>query len=201
MMRQTAIIWALPALVALGCSGEPARVPAPAFDPPALAAEAMNRYDTNKNGKLDAAELAASPGLASALATVDSDRDLAISADELTQRFAKFRASKTALQTIQALVSRAGGPVSGAVVTLTPDPFQGALLKPAKGTTDVSGRTQFQIDGMRYAGVAPGYYTVSISLVDARGKEQAPASWNAKSSHGIEVGPGTEPIRDFNLSK
>src|SRR5687767_9647499 len=56
--------------------------------PDEAAAKVLELYDTNKDGKIVTAELAASPGLRDGLPRIDSNRDKAIDLSEMTARFA-----------------------------------------------------------------------------------------------------------------
>ncbi|MDZ7618492.1 MAG: EF-hand domain-containing protein, partial [Patescibacteria group bacterium] len=87
----------LGAALAAGCSGVPSPPKKPAFNASAAGKAAIEIYDKDGNGKLDAQELASSPALQLALPRMDTDGDGALSADEIAARVAQWFASGTTM--------------------------------------------------------------------------------------------------------
>ena len=81
-MKNASRILGLPALslalvLTTGCSRTPSRVKPLPIDASAAGTAAIDQYDANRNGKIDAAELKTAPGLFAALGNLDSNGDKA----------------------------------------------------------------------------------------------------------------------------
>jgi hypothetical protein len=179
-----------------GCSRGPARVALPKISASAAASAAMAKYDTDKDGFLNAKELEQCPALQSALKQIDTNNDGRVSADEIAARIAHWQESKQGLTSLAVKVSLDGQPLEGATVTLVPEEFLGSDVQKAVGVTDkggVAGTTieQPQTPGQR--GVQPGFYRVEISKT-AGGKETLPAKYNTKTTLGVEVAPDSPVV-------
>src|SRR5207245_2875774 len=92
MMRAITIGLALTGIaLAAGCTpANKRRVDAPSFSPSAAAKKAMEEYDTNKDGFLDAAELEKCPPLKAALEKIDTNKDGKLTADEIEARLRTY---------------------------------------------------------------------------------------------------------------
>jgi hypothetical protein len=172
-----------------GCWRGPARVLPPKISPSSAASAAMAKYDTDKDGFLDAKELEKAPALRSALKRIDTDGDGKISASEIAARITTWQESKLGLATVRARVSLDGQPLEGATVTFVPEEFLGSEIQKAMGKTDNSGAAGMSIEhpqtpGLR--GVQPGLYRVEISKV-VNGKESIPPKYNTETTLGVEV--------------
>jgi hypothetical protein len=185
-----------------GCTRGPARVTQPKIDPAAAGAKALEAYDTNRDGSIAGAELDASPALKAALARFDTNQDGGISAAEIAARINAWKAMKTGLASIRCQLTLDGKPLPGATVTLTPEPFLGAAVKPASGTANQFGDVAPTIsdadkpDPKLPGGVHFGLYTVKV----AGGRESVPERYNGKSTLGLEVSYDEPGIRDNNLA-
>jgi len=171
-------------LLAVGCSGRgagPERVA-----PTDAGKQALDDYDTNKDGFLDAKELEACPSLRMALKKIDKDNDGKLSPNEIADRLAYFQQSGMQLN-VTVDVQLDGRPLGGATVTLVPEKFMGPATKPATATTDEGGIGEFRIEGSG-APVAPGYYRVKVSK-NVGGREIVPAKYNEQTTLGQEVVP------------
>src|SRR3954452_20544813 len=117
-------VWLLLLLppLAVACSKQ---VAIPPLDPKDVAAKALDEYDANKDGFLDAKELERCPGLKTALLRFDKDKDGRFSRGELEEYFALWVESKTGLQQVFCRVTLDGQPLSGANVLLEPEAFMG----------------------------------------------------------------------------
>src|SRR4051812_27231401 len=66
-----------------GCSNRPAAVSVPSINPRKVADFAMEHYDKDHNGAIDATEMAACPPLKAAFANYDTDKNGQLSAEEI----------------------------------------------------------------------------------------------------------------------
>ncbi|MDO4582968.1 MAG: EF-hand domain-containing protein [Planctomycetia bacterium] len=168
-------------LLSLGCGGgKPKRVDAPTIDADGAAAEAMNLYDTDKNGKIEKAELDATPSMKSVLSSLDTNGDGGIDKNEIATRIKAWQASKVGLSCPQITFTFKGKPVKSGEVVLTPEPFLGPNLKEAKGSINdgnCSPSSEGNIDNL--PGMAYGFYTITI--------QNAQPSLPADKKWGIEI--------------
>src|SRR6478609_1759660 len=67
----------------VGCSNRPRAVHLPSVDASDVASFAMEHYDADRNGAIDARELASCPPLATALPSYDADNNGQLSAQEI----------------------------------------------------------------------------------------------------------------------
>jgi hypothetical protein len=190
--KRTATAYALcVALVShFGCSSSPPALEMPALEPGAAGDAAIEEYDANGDGQIGAGELDKSPGLKAALRTLDKDGDRQVSAAEIAGRLTRYESLGIALVSANCEVSLNGQPLSGADVTLVPEKFMGAAVKPAKGTTDEQGNCLLQVEGEEFSGTHCGIFRVEISKKDASGKELVPSKYNANTILGVDTGPG-----------
>ena len=117
------------------------------WDAAAIAREAVSRYDTNGDGKLDAKELEASPALRYLLLTIkdhDAGHADSLTAEDIAARVAAWKQS-TGLFSARSKITLDGKALAGAVVTWEPEPYLGPSYHPLSGTTNDHG----------YAYVAP----------------------------------------------
>jgi hypothetical protein len=177
------------ALVGLsGCgAGSPPRVYADRPDSHA-AERAIELYDVNKDGYLDAKELEKVPGLKAAMQQVDADRDGKISSAEINARIRSWADSKLGRMGVSCIVTRHGQPLRGATIKFVPETFLGGDLKPAEGTTDSNGiaRLVTTAPGLSVRGVCPGFYRVEIT----KSGESIPAQYNSETQLGQEIAMG-----------
>jgi hypothetical protein len=175
----------------------------PVGSPQAAAAAALAQYDTNHDGSIAGPELDKSPGLKSALPSMDADRDGKLSAAEIAARLSKYRSDEIPTFPFLCQVMLDGRPLAGAEVRVVPEPFLGDQVKPASGMTDADGGASLKIEGAADHGVHCGLFVVQISKKDAAGKETVPAKYNTQSTLGQEVARDVRAIEDgvtFNLS-
>jgi hypothetical protein len=160
--------------VVLGCHSKPPRTPQAKY-PNDAGQKAMEKYDTNKDGKLSGAELGRCPALTAALAKIDTAGDGTITADKIDARIAKWVESKTASARVFFIVRRNGKPFRGAVVKLVPEPYLGNEVSEITGETADGGAAMV-------AG-APGFYRVEIT----KAGEKVPARYNTQTTLGQEL--------------
>jgi hypothetical protein len=110
-----------------------------------------------------------------------------LTAAELTARITSYKNQALAATTLEALILSNGQSVPNAVVTLVPEEFMKASLKPAKGTANQTGRVFLATEGLTTGGVQLGLYRVEISLPGPGGEETIPAQFNKETTLGVEV--------------
>lgn len=137
MKKTLMLLCALTILVSVGCGpSKPAAVIAPPYNPAGIASKAMELYDANGDKKLDADELKKCPSMLYSLKGIDTNGDGALDASEISTRIQGWIDMKVALTCPIVKFQKKGGKpaneVVGKMVTLTPDPVMGDMLK----TTD-----------------------------------------------------------------
>lgn len=184
-----------------GCSSKvPDRVPAPDINPSSAAAQAIAMYDTNKDGAISGDELNKVPALKSAIKRY-SNGDGKVTAETITAELEKIKESKVGIITLLTRVSLDGAKLEGATVTLDPEPFMGGAISPASGVTNAEGTASLAIDPQDRLkrGVNPGLYKVRITKL-VGGKETIPARYNKDTELGVEVAQDNNDLsHDMNF--
>lgn len=155
---------------------------------PAAAAElAVKEYDRDGDGRLNAHELKACPGILVAKGRYDRDKDQAISQEEIAAALKSMYDAGVGLVGVQCTVTRNSQPLAGATVRFVPESFLQDAIQAALGTTDASGTAtmaipdeQLPADQRGLQSMQPGIYRVEISHPSL--KQPAP-------SQGCEVNP------------
>jgi hypothetical protein len=186
-MRSLILLLGVSGLVGLGCRpGSPNALPVPAYDPEKMAAAALRQYDKNGNGVLESAELEACPALKGALARFDTDKDGAISADELRARFQSYKVLGTGAMAVGVEVKMGGRPLEGAIVTFTPEDCMLDAISGGSGYANVNGRVT--LDGPAgVPGLPCGLYRITVSKKSPTGVESVPAKYNTATTLGREI--------------
>jgi len=162
---------------AVGCgSSRPARIPAPAIDPAAIADAVAG------SGGLE--KLAA---IAGGRGGMDGNGDGQVSRDELAAWLEEIRESKVAITSVAVQVTHLGRPLEGVEVKLVPDASMGGTIKEAVATTDASGVGSPTIPGGEFPGVNCGLYRVEITGT-GNDRKPLPAKYNAASTLSLAVG-------------
>jgi hypothetical protein len=187
----------------LGCSGT--RIKAPKFDPAEAARQAMSEFDANKDGGLDADELAKCPGLLAAKDSIPPDANGRRTESAIAERLKAYQNTQQVIKAFSCQVLLDEQPVSDATVTLVPEKFLGPTFQGATGTTGQSGDAVVSAAEVRskgFSGVYCGLYRVQISSRDPAGTERLPAQYNRETTLGLDVAPDGEPGRGcvFRLS-
>ena len=186
------LIWLVTVCGMAGCSSRPAAVRPVEINESAAAAEAMQLYDSNRSGELDAVELAAVPGMAKYRQLYDTNQNGMISADEIESRLRKWKEQKLGLRELLVVVTLDGKPLSDATVRFIPEPYLGPHLKPATGDTDQQGVASVSIDvddlperfrRLQIRAITGGTYKVEVT----HPTRQLPSQYNQKTILGEEV--------------
>jgi hypothetical protein len=186
------------------CSRGPTAIVGPAINASGAGSKAMELYDKDGDGKIGGAELDAAPALKAAMATLDTDDDKAVSADEVAARVKAWEASQTGLIEIRCKVTLDGQPLAGAKVTFEPDPCLGDQLQVSDGETNMYGIVSATIPPEKRpkpdwpSGGQLGLYKVKISKV-VSGKETLPARYNTQTTLGQEVANDDPKFKARNL--
>jgi hypothetical protein len=148
-------------LLLVGCSSHPARIASPAYDAAAIAAGAIKVADQNSDGALSGVELRSHP----AFAGCDANKDNQVDSAEIVATVDRWILSKVGRTSVLCTILRGGAPVAGAEVTFTPEEFMAGAGAPGKGVTDGAGLASISVPttGKEPSGIAPGFYTVSVS--------------------------------------
>lgn len=192
--RRFALVLMLVLLLALAtsCNRRPKGPDRPVLDAAGSGQRALELYDANHDGKLDASELKACPALAMAVSRIDKNADGALAADEIAQRIEYLQQAKVTIISGATEVKVDGQPLSGATVLYEPEPFLGDAFKACGGVTDASGTAYVTGHDAKFPGIYLGFYRVRITK-DAGGKEVLPARYNTQSELGYEA---TDDIPD-----
>jgi hypothetical protein len=170
----------------MGCGNSlPPRI-VPDLPDASAASKALELYDTNHDGFLDAEELEKVPGLRAAIKQVDTNKDGKISAQEIAERIKYWADSRTARTPVRCRVTRNGQSLAGAKVAFVPEKFLGGTLLSGSGTTSAAGYatiTCTHVADAAVPGLSPGFYRVEIT----KDGENIPARYNTETTFGAEV--------------
>jgi len=187
--------------MAAGCATRPARVTAPRIDATRAAAEAIRLCDREGNGTVSPAEAAASPGLAAAFERIDTNHDGVLSAAEIAARIADWANHGVGIVAQPIQITWNGKPLADGRVELVPEPYLARWLMPAaaaiapNGICNPSLSSEDLPKGLR-TGMHCGFYTVRVTHPTVK----VPARYNADSILGIEVLPDQDPFHPSRLS-
>src|SRR5262249_44727926 len=104
----------------VGCSRGPSAVSLPSVNGSRAASFAMEHYDADHNGAIDAAEMAKCPPLKAALASYDADKNGQLTAQEIEDRVDRLYQVSNALIGVDCTVTLNGRPLQGATVRFRP---------------------------------------------------------------------------------
>jgi len=177
-------------MVAVGCQSKPPRVPPPTIDPSEAGTAAIDEYDTDGDEGLSHEELAKCPAILSAMELYDQNRDGKVNADEIADRIRSWQAHSIGVTSFYCKVLMDGQPLDGAVVKLVPETFLGDAVKPATG---LSGRTGLAVlaiaaddlpdDQKRLRGIHVGLFKVEVTHPSVT----IPARYNTATILGQET--------------
>jgi hypothetical protein len=195
---------ALTLLSTASCSYGPSRVMPPSIDPGGAAAEAIELYDADGDGFIAGAELDKAPGLKAAMATLDTDKDGKVSADEIQARIEFWQGTQFGAYLVECNVTLNGQPLEDAIVTFDPEPFLADEIQAGEGISSFSGIAYPTIPKEKRdtadtpPGVRLGFYRVRISKV-VNGKETVPAKYNSESTIGQQISPDDPVLQKGKL--
>ena len=200
--RQSGLLL-LTGLLCVGCSRFPKAPDKPTFKPGQAAAQAMEDYDKDGNGSIDAEEAKAAPGLLAALekGKIDKNGDGSLDEKEIAERVQYFKTARTTIISGEMQVTYKGRPLTGATVTFTPESFLGDAFTASEGVTNEQGRTTMTGVDSLFPGIYLGFYRVTFSK-EKGGKESLPAKFNTETTVGYEATDDDEMVNDiitFNL--
>jgi hypothetical protein len=175
------------ALLLVGCSGGPAGVDPPDWDPEFLTDNILEALDKNADGAVDEEELAASPGLKAGADRIDADKDGKLNREELQARFESYQALSVGVRPTTYLVTYRGRPVANATVELIPEPWLEGTIEPAKGITDDTGYVLPVLDNPELPGIRVGFYRVKVTSPNMKIPEKYSGD---QSPLGVNVSTG-----------
>src|SRR4029079_19466459 len=88
-----------------GCSYGPTRITPPKIVPERAATQAIELYDTDKDGSLNAAEVAKCPGMLAAIKSYDKDGNGLVSREEIAARIKELRSHGVGLTRVNCEVT------------------------------------------------------------------------------------------------
>lgn len=180
--------WLVVVAASVGC-GSGSKV---SVSPSSAAAKALEQYDANKDGAIDAEELKNCPPLAASLRNYDRNADGKIAVDEITFRLERLFADANSLAGVDLTVTLDGSPLSGATVKLRPAAFLGGELDVAEGVTDETGMVRPTIPPEHIPAEfnqAPVVQKIPYVVEVTHPAKQIPAKYNTASELGFEVDP------------
>jgi len=182
-----------------GCLNEPKRISAPSIDAVAAGQEAMKLYDKNNDGKISGAEFDKVPCLLMSLPIIKSTKEKGITAADITTRIKAWQQTKIGrIGSVNAMVTRNGKPLVGAVVKFVPEKFLGSDVPVCTGTaptgSDGSAEITETVPAGEPKGVPPGYYRVEITMPDG----SIPAKYNTQTIFGEEMYPDLRRSSGYN---
>lgn len=176
----------------VGCDFGAKRIYPQQVDADKAAAEAMEMYDTNKDGKLDGEELKNVDSLAKLA------KDGVVTADLISAELKRLSSGKIGRLRFNVEVFHNRKPLVGAEVKFLPEKFLGPAWPSAAGKTNENGVASVTVPNAPEArGLPLGIYRVEIT----KEGENIPAKYNTATtlSVGIYHPPGPGVGQTFNL--
>lgn len=204
-VRRVLMAAGLTVVMASGCSNRPATIGQPEISASRAGSLAMEEYDQDGDGLVGGAELESAPGLRAALATLDTDSDGKVSADEVTARVNAWKEFRTGVTTVRYRVVLDGSPLTNADVTFEPESFLGDSIQTAVGKTNDQGMGKASVPKANRPtpatppGLALGLYKVRISKM-VGGQETIPARYNEQTILGQQISPDDPSILSMSTT-
>lgn len=199
-MNRVLLLVAVCIAVTSGCSQGPSRILPPAVNPSEAAALALDQYDANGDGALDAAEYRAVPALEYSEKRLDIDSDGRISENEISERIQSWLDSRAALVQVRCLVTLNGKPLPSAQVFLEPEEFLRPHVRPASGTTTDRGIALLSVASEYRQGALAGGANCGLYRVRIIG-DGVPVRYSdgLHSDLGVEVAPDIVPTKPYDF--
>jgi hypothetical protein len=162
----------------VGCNRVP-RVEVPKVNPERGAAQAMEMYDTDKDGKLDANELKKIESL------TELANDGVVTAEGIAMQLKKWSDGNVGRLRFNLEILHNKKPLVGADVKLVPEKFMGKAWVVATGKTRENGLAMMSVPEKDpgIAGIPLGLYRVEIT----KDGESIPAKYNTETTLSIGV--------------
>ncbi len=189
-------LFTLSSLAIAGCSSGPRAIAPVDIDADQAAERAIEMYDKDGDGTLNASELSEIPGIQKHLDKYDLDADGIVSADEITGRIELWEEQAMGIRTLEVQVIMENRPLGGANVRFVPEAFLGDGPKIASGTTDSKGFAKISVAAdelpedlrkARMRGIFGGIYKIEITHPNLN----VPARFNTATTLGEEVARDT----------
>ena len=184
-----------------GCSRGPSRITPPRIDPERSAADAIRLYDADKDGSLNAAELAKCPGMLAEIKSYDRDGNGLVSQAEIAARIKDLRSHGVGLTRLNCDVTINGRGLKDATVEFEPEPYLGDEIQAAQGITDADGVAQMAIPNDKLPADQQGLKAIHYGTYKVRithPKTKLPAKYNTETTLGYESRPG-DPYATYAL--
>jgi hypothetical protein len=188
--RARILLLAAHAAAVIGCNSGPAKIDIPVVDAAAAAAEAIELADKNGDGAIAKDEANAAPSLHNEFDKYDGNKDGKLDAVEIESRIASWTARGAKVVPISFYVKMDGRALEGAKVVLEPEPFMGDVLSAGESLVSASGACgpsvpQELLSKEVPVGIFCGLYRMKVTHPD----KQIPAKYNEQTELGIEVAP------------
>jgi hypothetical protein len=180
----------------LGCDGRPKRIYPPKINAAKAGPAAMEMYDANHDGKLDAEELKKVPSLA---ALARESKDGVVTESMITELLKRWTEGRVGRVSWGMRFLHNNKSLEGATVQLVPEKFLGIDLKIEPSKTDNNGNAGFTV-AVKSAedpkGIPLGFYRIEVT----KDGESIPAKYNTETILGIDVmGAQAGNTPQFNL--
>jgi hypothetical protein len=184
------LLWAVPLAALLGCNSGPAKIDIPAVDAASAASGAIELADKNGDGAIAKDEAVAVPSLKAEFDKYDANKDGKLDHSEIEARIASWTARGAKVVNITFFVKLDGRPLEGAKVVLEPEPFMGDVLAIGESGVSASGACgptvpQELLSKQVPVGMFSGLYRIKIT----HPQNQVPAKYNEQTELGVEVAP------------
>ena len=167
----------------VGCDSRPKRIYPQKVDAAKASATAMEMYDANKDGKLDAEELKKVASLAPIA------KDGVLTGDMIKETLKKQAEGVVGRVTWGMRFLRNGKPLASAAIQLVPEKFLGVDLKIEPAKTDANGSAAFTVPTKSVEeprGIPLGFYRIEVT----KDGENIPAKYNTETILGVDVTGG-----------
>jgi hypothetical protein len=176
----------------IGCSSRPSAIKPVDVDPDDASRQAIEQYDTTRDGLLSEEELAGVPGIAKYKNLYDKDGDGQVSEDEIATRLRLWHEQGLGFRPLNVVVLVDGRPLPNASLEFVPEPYLGPNVKRATGITDDGGMASLavavedmppELADLPIDGVMGGTFKVRVTHPTVK----LPPRFNAETLLGEEI--------------